>query len=250
MASKKADQKYRKLIQKLKDDPNVLAFWLFGSRGKGMITAHSDYDLSVIVKDKVKKSYEKKYTKDFQDPEFDISVRTVDELKKHAAFGSEMAWDRYNFAYVKVLFDRTGKIQKNIDGKSIISEKEKKQIINGGLDNFINQVYRAAKCKRDGDPIAAQLEAAEAVPCFLDCIFALEGRIKPFHKYLAWDLKKHPLKKLPWSGVELIKKLMKVIKDGDQIVLLELFQKTRPIFQKAGYGKIYEGWKGKYVVGK
>lgn len=251
MASKKADEKFTKLTQELKADPNILAFWLSGSRGKGVVTKYSDYDVTIIVKDKAKKEYEKKYVKDFKDPEFDMFIKTVDELKKHAIFGTDLAWDRFNYAYTKVLHDKTGKIQKIIDEKMIVSEEEAMKIIKdeNGLDGFINQVYRVAKCKRDGDLIAAHLEAAEAIPCFLDCIFALEGRIKPYHKYLAWDLERHPLKKLPWKADEFIKKLMKISKEGDEKTLLELFTKTRPIFIKAGYGSIYDSWKGKYKVG-
>jgi predicted nucleotidyltransferase len=249
MASKKADEKYKKLAQDFKKDPNVLAFWLSGSRGKGMVTRYSDYDFTIIVKDEAKKEYEKKYVKEFRDPEFDIAVRTIDELKKHAVFGTDLAWDRYNYAYIKVLSDKTGKIQKIINEKTIVSKEEADQLIKEGLDNFINQVYRAAKCKRDRKPATSHLEMAEAIPCFLDCIFALEKRIKPYYKYLEWDLKLHPLKKLPWNEKQLIKLLMKILKDGDEKTLLELFTKTRPIFIKAGYGAIYDSWKGKYKVG-
>lgn len=249
MASKKADEKYKKLAQEFKADPNVLAFWLSGSRGKGIVTKYSDYDVTIIVEDKAKKEYEKKYVKEFKDPEFDIAVRTLDELKKHAVFGTNFSWDRYNYAYIKVLFDKTGKIQKIIDEKTIISKEEADQIIKEYLDNFINQVYRASKCNRDGKPTIAHLEMAEAIPCFLDCIFALERRIKPYYKYLEWDLQRHSLKKLPWNEKRLIKMMMKILKDGDEKTLLELFVKTRPIFIKAGYGAIYDSWKGKYKVG-
>jgi predicted nucleotidyltransferase len=251
MASKKADEKYKKLVREFKKDPNVLAFWLSGSRGKGMITKASDYDCIIIVKDVAKEEYEKKYVKDFKDPEFDMFVRKVDELKKHALYGTDLAWDRFNYAYINILFDKTEKIQKIINAKTVVSKKEAGKIIKdeNGLDGFINQVYRAAKCKRDSNLIAAQLEAAEAIPCLLDCIFALEGRIKPYHKYLAWDMDCHPLKKLPWKADEFIKKLLKILKDGDEKTLLELFTKTRPIFIEAGYGAIYDSWKGKYKVG-
>ncbi len=54
MASKRADEKFKKLLQEFKNDPNVLAFWLSGSRGKGLITKHSDYDPVIIIKDKAK----------------------------------------------------------------------------------------------------------------------------------------------------------------------------------------------------
>jgi hypothetical protein len=249
MASKKADQKFKNLVEELRNDPNVLAFWLAGSRGKGMITKHSDYDSVIIVKDAAKAKYEKKYVQDFNDSEFDTSVRTISELKKHATFGSDMAWDRFNYYYLKVIFDKTGKVQKIIDEKTIISEKEAKQLISSNLDAFINQIYRSAKCRRDGNPIAAHLEAAESVIYFLNSIFALEYRIRPYYKYLAWDLEYHPLKKLPWKSGELIKKIMTVIKTGDEKTFLELFNKTRPIFTKAGYGAIYDSWKGKYKVG-
>ncbi|TRZ64621.1 MAG: hypothetical protein D4Q79_01145 [Spirochaetia bacterium] len=249
MASKRADEKFKKLFQELKNDPNVLAFWLSGSRGKEIITKHSDYDPIIIVKDKAKNKYIKKYVKDFKDPEFDMAVKTLGELKKHAIPGSDTAWERFNYAYIKVPFDKTGKIQKIINKKTIVSKKEADKIIKSGLDDFINQIYRSVKCRRDGGIAASRLEMAESIPAFLNCIFALEGRVKPYYKYLESDLKNHPLKKLPWGGAELIKKLVKILKEGDKKTLMELFLKTRPIFRKAGYSSIYDSWKGKYKVG-
>ncbi len=249
MASKRADKKFKKLYQELKNDPNILAFWLSGSRGKGLITKYSDYDPVIIVKNKVKNKYIKKYIKDSSDHGFDFIIKTLGELKKHAIPGSDTAWERFNYAYIKVLFGKMKKIQKIIDEKSVVSKKEAKKTISSGLDAFINQIYRSAKCKRDGNFAASRLEMAEAVPPFLNCIFALEGRVKPYYKYLELDLKNHPLKKLPWSGAELIKKLVKILKEGDEKTLMELFKKTRPIFRKSGYGSIYDSWKGKYKVG-
>lgn len=249
MASKRADEKFKKLLQEFKNDPNVLAFWLSGSRGKGLITKHSDYDPVIIIKDKAKNKYIKKYIKDSSDHEFDFIIKTFDELKKHAIPGSDTAWERFNYAYIKVLFDKTGKIQKIVDRKSVVSKKEADKIIRGGLDDFINQIYRSAKCRRDGNIVASCLEMAEAIPPFLSCIFALEGRVKPYYKYLELDLKNHPLKKLPWSGAELTKKLVKILKENDEKTLLELFKKTQSIFRKVGYGPVYDSWKGKYKVG-
>jgi len=215
-----------------------------------MITKNSDYDFVMIVNDVVKKEYEKKYTKISKDPEFDIFVKTVAELKRHAIFGSDTVRDRFSYVYIEVMSDKTGKIQKIVNNKSVISKKEAGLIISSSLDAFINQIYRSAKCRRDGNLIAAHFEMTEAISWLLNCIFALEGRVKPYYKYLQWDLKQHPLKKLPWNDAELMKKLMKIVKDGDEKTLMDLFKKTRPIFKKAGYGSIYDGWKGKYKVGE
>jgi len=250
MSSKKSDQKFEELAEELKNDSNVLAFWLGGSRGKGFATQNSDYDLVMIVKPEVKSKYEKKYLKNFKDPNFDFFIRTFEELKKHALWGSGTFWDRYNYVYVKVLFDRTVKIQKIIDNKAKLSDKEKKQIINSSLDAFINQVYRSAKCRRDGNVRASHLEIVQAIPLLLDCVFALESRVKPYYKYLEWDLGKHPLQRLPWKKEDFLNKILKLLKDGDEKIALELLVKTRPIFRKAGYGFIYDGWNGKYKVGE
>lgn len=61
------------------------------------------------------------------------------------------------------------------------------------LDSFINFAYRALKSHRDGRGLEARLDAVESIAPFLDVVFALHGRVRPYNKYLEWELREHPL---------------------------------------------------------
>ena len=119
-------------------------------------------------------------------------------FERHAAWGSAEAWDRYSYAHLKPIIDKTGRLQALIDAKGCVPEAQVRGFIGASLDYLINQLYRGLKCLRDGDPVASQLEAAEGVKPFLDAIFALhDGRLRPYYKYLAWELREetYPLER-------------------------------------------------------
>jgi len=152
MATKKTHKEYKEILNEIKKDHNVLAFWLDGSRGKGFVTQKSDYDGTMIVKDVVLNQYKKKYGSK-RNPEIELKVLTLSQLKKYAEYGSGMEWDRYNFAHLVTEFDRTKKIQTIIDGKSTVPKNNCKKIISPALGAFINLAYRAEKNIRDGNRI-------------------------------------------------------------------------------------------------
>ena len=243
------DNKFQKIIAEVKKDKNILAFWVDGSRGKKMETKYSDYDAKMIVKDKVLQLYRRKYG-NREKSQIEIGVFTLDGLKKHAEYGTKMVWDRYNFAHLKPLFDRTGKIKKIMREKARMPKKKQKVIINNALGAFINQVFRAEKNLRDGIKKAAKLEVIEGIPFFLEAIFALEGRVRPYNKYLEWELNKYPLTKFPWKKGELIKKLDDLLDKNKISIFHNLFITIRPIFKKNGYTRAFDEWKGCYKVGE
>jgi Streptomycin adenylyltransferase len=39
---------FNQIVKDAQKDPNILAFWLNGSRGKGVITPYSDYDCTMM----------------------------------------------------------------------------------------------------------------------------------------------------------------------------------------------------------
>jgi len=193
------EAQFNKLLAAACADPNILAFWLDGSRGKGVITPFSDYDCTMLVKDEVLDEYRNKYEQ-LGNPRIDLSVSTFDQFREYAGLGSPQAGHRYNFAHLKALVDKTGEAQKLIDEKGSVPSPEAPQIIRRALNHYINQVYRSIKCTRDGQRTGARLEAAEGINPLLDAIFALNGRVRPYFKYLDWEFKNYPLLKPPPIG--------------------------------------------------
>lgn len=53
---------------------------------------------------------------------------------------------------------------------------------------------------RDGRQLESRLDAAESVPWLLDVVFTLAGRVRPYNKYLPWELREHPLDVPEWSA--------------------------------------------------
>lgn len=235
------EAQFNRVLEAACSDPNILAFWLDGSRGKGMITPYSDYDCTMIVKDEVLDEYRKKYENP-GDSKIDLSVSTFDRFRQHAALGSPEAWNRYNFAHLKALVDKTGEAQKLIDEKGSMPSPEAPDTIRRALDHYINQVYRSVKCTRDGQQIGARLEAAEGINPLLDAIFALNGRVRPYFKYLEWEFKNHPLHKPRINSTEVTETLLEILTSADIKVQQVLLSRIEVLFRAEGYGEVFDSW--------
>ena len=69
-------ESFSKLVKEAKKDPDIIGFFLNGSRGKNQETKFSDYDIEVVVKDKVANQYKDKYKKKNKPP-FGFSVFSI-----------------------------------------------------------------------------------------------------------------------------------------------------------------------------
>jgi hypothetical protein len=232
--------RYFDLLALAKRDPDVLAFWLTGSRGKGRETAASDYDCVLIVRDAAFDAWRADHA-GRERGRTDCSVMTLVGLRAHAVWGGPEAWDRYSYAHVRVLVDRTeGLCQQIIDEKARVPAREIAGFIDRSLDHYLNQTYRALKCLRDGLPSAARLEAAEAITPLLDAVFALDGgRLRPFYKYLAWELAEHPL-----AVGQTIAVAAPALLDPDAEILRRLLRDTEALFRPVDHGAVFDGWGG------
>lgn len=99
---------FNEVLGTAKKDPNILGFFLEGSRGKGRETEHSDYDICIVVKDGKAPAYRKKYPFD-KYKDVDFVIYSFSEFARHAQWGSPNAWNRYNFARIRVLIDKNKK---------------------------------------------------------------------------------------------------------------------------------------------
>jgi hypothetical protein len=208
----------------------------------GRPTEHSDYDCMVILDDAAPDDVRRQIAA-YRQPGLDLGVLTLSAFERHAAWGSAEAWDRYSYARLKTSIDKTGRVQPLIDAKGRVPEAEVRSFVEASLDYLINQLYRGLKCLRDGDPAASRLEAAEGVKPFLDAVFALhDGRLRPYYKYLAWELGAYPLEKLAFKSEALIARLVSVQDPGGALALRALVSETHAIFRAAGYGAVFDAW--------
>jgi Nucleotidyltransferase domain len=235
-----ADEAYADLRALARRDPNVVGLFLGGSRGKGIATEHSDYDVYVIVRRNVGEYRRKFPLRHGEDPE--IIVLSLAEFRRHAAIGSESEWNRYNFAHVTVEFDKTGgEIQGLVDEKGSLPREAARSIAAEALDGYINQYYRSAKNHRDGNELAARFDAAESVPYYLTTLFALHERVRPFNKYLRWELEQHPLPGDDWSAERLLPMLEAVLA-GDLAAQRVLFLSLERLARERGHDHVVDAW--------
>lgn len=240
----KTELGYIQLLLDAKKDPNILAVILTGSRGKGRKTKFSDYDVEVIVKDNQLKNYKNMSDSRHKTNDLDLCVHSYTGFKNFALKGSGEEWQRYSYTHLKAAIDKTGKVQKLIDEKGRMPKDEIRAYVSGNLDGYINAIYRSVKCFRDGLPLAAHLEAMESVSRFLRVMFAMDGgRLKPYSKYLVWELKKYPLQVIPMSSNTLISTIETILKDGNLKSQQKLFRMLETVARKNGYGKVFDSWK-------
>jgi hypothetical protein len=232
---------YAELRALAKRDPNVIGLFLGGSRGKRIPTEHSDYDVYLIVSRKVGEYRRKFPLRHGDDPE--VIVLSLAEFRRHAAVGSELEWNRYTFAHVTADIDKTGDIQALLDEKGTLPREAARRTAAEALDGYINQYYRSAKNLRDGDELAARLDAAESVPYFLVTLFALHERVRPYNKYLRWELEQHPLPDAQWSAARLLP-LLDAVASGDMSAQRRLFRDMERLARERGHGDVVDGWGG------
>jgi hypothetical protein len=110
-----------------------------------------------------------------------------------------------------------------------------------GLDGFINSCYRAAKNHRGGRLLEAHLDAAESIGWLVDFLFAACGRVRPYNKWLVWELRTHPLRE-PWSEDRLVPAVADVLQSGELRAQQGLFRDVERFARSRGYGDVLDGW--------
>ncbi|OKI68926.1 nucleotidyltransferase domain-containing protein [Micromonospora sp. CB01531] len=181
---------FEDLLARVKADPAVVGLVLTGSQARGMATVHSDHDVHVVVG-----SRDERWHTTRRIAELDEIVCTLDEL----ADTSDL-WQRYAFRGARVLLDRLGgDVAALVERQAVPTEVEATAWARDALDGYVNLAYRAAKSRRDGNTLAATLDERDSVPWLLTTVFALHGRLRPYNKYLRWELETYPLP-APWMA--------------------------------------------------
>lgn len=200
---------------------DLLGMILSGSAGRGMATERSDLDVYVVLTDDG--MGQRTATHSSAVDEIPVSLS---ELHEVPVFGSDGWWFRWSFAWVPVLLDRTnGGLPNALHRLATVPLGEAESILveHDRLDGWINYAYRALKNDRDGRALERRLDAAESLPWLLDVIFSLAGRVRPYQKYLPWELRTHPLPE--WDADELLR-LIESTLDGHPQAIRATFTKV------------------------
>ncbi|HZC15197.1 MAG TPA: hypothetical protein VE309_00400, partial [Caulobacteraceae bacterium] len=77
----------------------------------------------------------------------------------------------------------------------------------------------------------------------LDALFALhDGRLRPFHKYLQWELETWPLERMPWPPGAFLDKLLAILETADRDLQRQMLAAVETLFRAAGHHRVFDGW--------
>lgn len=207
------------LLAEAERDPNIRGLVVTGSAARGLRTEHSDVDVYVVLDEE-----DRSTTKT---PELDSVVWTMAELRELPAppVDDEGWWSRYSFADARVLLDRTdGELPDLVRAWATLSEDEVSACLDGYLDGYVNFAYRSLKSDREGKAFERRADAVESISWLLWTVFALHGRVRPYNKYLPWELRTHPLD--GWPADDLLGLVERTL-EGDVDAIRETFARVR-----------------------
>lgn len=205
MLSPSAREALDKLVAR--DDPTILGLVLSGSAARGMATELSDVDVYVVRDDDMERETNHSAAID----EIYWSVADLEQVDRYGTGGWYFRW---SFAYAQVLRDLTGgRITEAVRRQATVDDDEQRWVLidQDRLDGYVNFAYRALKNHRDGRLLEARLDAAESLPWLLDVVFTLAGQLRPYNKYLPWELREHPLAVPEWSAEAFLPELERIL---------------------------------------
>lgn len=222
------NERARKALEDLRrraeGDPCVAGLVLTGSAAREpMATRRSDVDAYVVLQPgRASDAWTTRRT-----PAADEIVVTVDDLADPALPDRDQDrwWNRYSFAHAQVLLDRLdGRIEELVRAQAGLTVEESRRVLELYLDGYVNRAYRSVKSHCDERLLESHLDAAESLAWGLVTVFALEGRLRPYNKYLRWEVSTHPLERFP--GRELMDLVERIVTTGEVDAQKRLFARV------------------------
>jgi predicted nucleotidyltransferase len=239
VADRGADAAYAALLERARVDPAVVGVVVFGSRAAGRYaTEASDVDAFVVVDGSPEAAAE------WQTPHgslVEVWAMTLDAFRAHALPGDAAAWNRPALIRARVDLDKLdGEIGRIVDRKRRLEPDEARALVDSALDDAINSMYRALRNLEGGRELGGRLDALESVGPLLTTVFALEGRVRPFNKWLAFELEQDPLRTPAFA---------RLLEGVDALTTRPTAERIREAFRMlegparaGGHGAVVDGW--------
>jgi len=220
---------FEELLLVVRGRDDVIGLYVFGSRGRDfMVDERSDWDVCVVLRDtKARRAFEVEFPY-AHGSRVEVVTATLDDIRNAT---NEHA--RYAGAHARVEIDKTGgELRQVVAGLESLPPGTRDAVVRDALDGYINQTYRSLR-------YGTRFDAVEAVPYALRTIFALSDRVRPYNKYLEWELRHHPL--AGWDADELLPLVDRVL-TGEPAAQHELFNLVEPVARREGFGDVVDGW--------
>jgi nucleotidyltransferase-like protein len=220
---------FAELLEVAREREDVVGLYVFGSRGRDfMVDERSDWDVCVVLRDDdVRRTFDTEFPY-AHGSRVEIVKATLDELRNE---NSEHG--RYAGAHARVEIDKTdGELTEVVAALESLPLGTRDSAVREALDGYINQAYRSLR-------YGTRLDAAESIPYALRTIFALEDRVRPYNKYLEWELRHHPLS--DWTADDLLPLLGRLL-TGEPAAQHALFNRIEPLARREGFGDVVDGW--------
>jgi predicted nucleotidyltransferase len=230
----------RELLAYAEREPGVLGVFLIGSQARdGFADESSDYDVGVVVADDAIAAFDAQWPYRRGDA-VEVMSSTLDGLRAHAELGTPSEWARYQYVRAKVLLDKTGEVGSVLAEKSRLPEAVARRVATDAIDAFINSTYRSLRNRSRSLDRAARLDASESIPYLVTAVFALEARVRPWNKYLEWELREHPLDEPEWSAESFLERLDRL--PGSAAEQHATFVDLENVARRRGFGEVIDGW--------
>ena len=220
---------FEELLEVARSREEIVGLYVFGSRGRDfMVDDRSDWDVCVVLAGREARA---KFDREFpyaHGARVEIVSATLDGIRNESS-----EHGRYAAAHADVVLDKTGgELTRLVAEQESLPSGTRDAVVREALDGYINQSYRSLRYR-------TRLDAVEALPYALRTIFALENRVRPYNKYLEWELRHHPLE--GWTADELLPLLDRVL-TGEPAAQHELFNLVEGPARFAGFGDVVDGW--------
>jgi predicted nucleotidyltransferase len=224
------------LIAYAEASDDVLGVYVFGSRGRpdGLADERSDYDVGVVLTDEADLALFDARWPFMRGARVEVSRATLSELHTAGDYGTPSAWSRPIYAEVDLKLDKTGEIGAILETKRAIPQEVRPAILREMLDGYINSTYRSLRYRLVDAGMGTRLDAAASLSPLLEFLFAAEGRVRPFNKYLESELAHRPL---PVTAHQLL-----AILDGDEGEQHSVFRIVERIAREQGVGDVVDAW--------
>lgn len=210
------------LLARARADENVIGVIHSGSRGRGAyVTDESDWDAFVVVREE-RGEYEAA-----RGTGLELSEVTLEVL------ADPPDWARPAFVGLVPQIDKTGEVAVAIVEATTVDPTT----AGPPLDAYISSYYRSAKNARLGLALASLLDAAESIRWQLEFLFAVHGRVRPYNKWLEWELRERPL------PVEIdLHRLDRIARSAALEDQQALFREMEELARREGHGATIDGW--------